>query len=179
MSPIALSLDLLLVVLLLATLGFGWRLDRRLKDLRASHADFAKAVADLDRAAQRAESGLAQLRGATDEAVDLLAGRIEKGRELAIKLEKLNHDAGALAQRAPVHPAPPAPGKAWPRPTVLPPPATAEEAISAAESLVRRMALDEAPRPAARPAARRPVADDDLFDAPARAPVSLHPRGRA
>ena len=170
MSPISLSLDLFLVVLLLATLGLGWRLDRRLKGLKASHADFAAAVADLDRAAQRAETGLAQLRGATDEAVDLLAGRIEKGRELALKLEQLTREAGAAAERA----AAPvvvrsALDQNWTGPTVVPPtPASAEEAISAAESLVRRLSLDDGIRKTPGPVARRPAVDDDLFEVPTR-----------
>jgi hypothetical protein len=99
MSPISLSLDLLLMLLLVAALGFGWRLERRLKALRESHADFAGAVADLDRAAQRAEVGLAQLRQATDEAVDLLAGRIEKAREMASRLETLTQRAAQAPSR--------------------------------------------------------------------------------
>ena len=179
MSPISLSMDVLLVVLLLATLGFGMRLDKRLKGLKASHADFARAVADLDRAAQRAESGLAQLREATDEAVDLLAGRIEKGRELAIKLERLTVEGAAQAERAGAEPPVSALDKLWTRPTVVPMPATAEEAISAAESLVRRLSIDDGVRPAHRSAIHRPSADDDLFDAPARAASAGSSRGRA
>jgi hypothetical protein len=180
MSPITLSLDLLLVVLLLATLGFGMRLDKRLKGLKDSHADFAKAVADLDQAAQRAEAGLAQLRGATEEAVDLLAGRIEKGRELAAKLERLTVEGGALAERAaaPAEAPRSALDKLWTRPTAVPP-ASAEEAISDAVSLVKRLSLDAAPRPAPRPTIRRPMADDDLFDSPTRAASGASTRGRA
>ena len=56
MSLIAVALNLLLAVLLVVALGFGWRLERRLKALRDSHAGFAKAVADLDQAAARAVS---------------------------------------------------------------------------------------------------------------------------
>ena len=66
MSPIALAMNLVLALLLLAALGFGIRLNGRLKALRDGQLDFAGAVADLDRAAQRAEKGLAELRGATD-----------------------------------------------------------------------------------------------------------------
>ena len=45
MSPISMTLDLLLAALLLITLGFGLRLERRLKTLQASQASFANAVA--------------------------------------------------------------------------------------------------------------------------------------
>ena len=52
MSPIALGMNLALAVLLLAALGFGMRLDRRLKALKDGQATFAGAVADLDQAAR-------------------------------------------------------------------------------------------------------------------------------
>ena len=82
MSLIGLALNLLLAGLLVAALGMGWRLNRRLKALRDSHDGFAVAVAELNIAAARAEQGLADLRAATDEAVDILGDRIEKGRTL-------------------------------------------------------------------------------------------------
>lgn len=193
MSPISLSLDLLLMVLLLAALGFGWRLERRLKGLRESHADFAGAVADLDRAAQRAELGLAQLRKATDEAVDLLASRIEKARDLTAKLEKLTEDAAAIRPR-PANDTPRAGSdRSWIRPAVSSP-ASPVDAVLAAESLARRLSQDDslvlrtpapAPRPAPRPApvaaARptpRPSIDDELFEAPARMAASGGARPR-
>lgn len=100
MSPISLCLNLLLATLLSLTLLLGWRVNRRLKALRDGHAGFTAAVADLDRAAGRAEKGLADLRAATDEAVEFLSGRIEKGRELAAKLERLTATAAHSADRA-------------------------------------------------------------------------------
>jgi hypothetical protein len=99
MSLIGLTLNLLLAVLLLAALGMGWRLNRRLKALRDSHDGFAVAVAELNSAAARAEQGLADLRAATDEAVDILGDRIEKGRTLATRLDRLIEHA-AVPQRA-------------------------------------------------------------------------------
>jgi hypothetical protein len=88
MSFAVLALNLLLVVLLAAALAFGWRLERRLKALRDSHEGFARAVADLDAAAARAEQGLADLRAATDEASDALAARIETARALTAQLDR-------------------------------------------------------------------------------------------
>jgi ABC-type transporter Mla subunit MlaD len=102
MSIIALVLNLTLGGLLVAALGLGWRLERRLKSLRDSHHSFAQAVDDLDRAAARAEQGLADLRAATDEAAEALAGRIEKAKTLAARLD-------AAIDRAPAAPQPAAP----------------------------------------------------------------------
>ena len=56
--------------------------------MRESHDGFAKAVAELDAAAARAEQGLADLRAATDEAADALADRIEKARALTARLDR-------------------------------------------------------------------------------------------
>ena len=100
MSLIGLVMNLLLAGLLMAALGMGWRLNRRLKALRDSHDGFAVAVAELNTAAARAEQGLSDLRAATDEAVDILGERIEKGRTLASRLERLI-DHAAVPQRNP------------------------------------------------------------------------------
>jgi hypothetical protein len=94
MSVIAIGLNLLLAGLLAAALMMGYRLNARLKALRDSHEGFAKAVADLDAAAARAEQGLADLRAATDEATDALADRIEKARALTAKLDRHIQDNG-------------------------------------------------------------------------------------
>ena len=102
MSLIGLALNGLLVTLLGAALVMGWRLNRRLKVLRDSHAGFAAAVQELNQAAARAEQGLILLRTASDEAIDLLADRIDKGRQLASKLEKLVQQAPSAARLADV-----------------------------------------------------------------------------
>ena len=101
MSIIGLTLNLLLAGLLIAALGMGWRLNRRLKALRDSHDGFAVAVAELNTAAARAEQGLADLRAATDEAVDILGDRIEKGRTLASRLDRLIEHASVPQRAAP------------------------------------------------------------------------------
>ena len=88
MSAVAVIMNLLLSALLLAALAFGWRLERRLKALKDSHDSFARAVADLDTAAARAEQGLADLRAATDEAAETLSDRIEAAKALAVRLER-------------------------------------------------------------------------------------------
>jgi hypothetical protein len=100
MSAVALILNALLGVLLLAALGLGWRLERRLRALRDSQTAFTQAVEDLDRAASRAEQGLADLRAATDEAADSLAGRIERAQQLASRLDSAFSRAPAPASNA-------------------------------------------------------------------------------
>lgn len=156
MSVVAVALNVLLVALLLAALAFGWRLERRLKALKDSHEGFARAVADLDAAAARAEQGLADLRAATDEASDALAARIESAKALTARLD----DAmGMVAERA----AGPATTleqlreqAAASRDRVLP----HERIIAPRERSVEAFVRQE---PATTPRSRARV-DDDLFD---------------
>jgi hypothetical protein len=101
MSLIGLGMNVLLAVLLACALALGLRLNRRLKALRDSHDGFAVAVRELNAAAERAEQGLADLRAATDEATDTLADRIEKGRALAARLERLIAEAPAGREAPP------------------------------------------------------------------------------
>jgi hypothetical protein len=174
MSPVSLTLDLLLAVLLLITLIFGLKLDKRLKTLQASQADFAEAVADLDRAAARAETGLADLRTAMDEAVDLLAARIEKARELANRLEVLTAQGAAVAGP------PAAPGhrstldRLWGKPARAEPASARPSApVARAEPEAPPLTLtrNEAPpvrrpQPTAPSPRSRALVDDELFDGP-------------
>jgi len=201
MSPISIGLNLLLATLLGLTLWLGWRLNRRLTALRDGQAQFAAAVADLDRAAARAERGLAQLRAAGDETLELLSGRVEKGRELAGRLERLNDVAHATLDRAEQVRATPPAAQAKPS---LPPAIAAlqkvwgegpsaksaaelspEDAEAAAESLVLKLSkaevLEEAsvvPLPPRAGARSRTVVDDDLFETPARPAPRILAGGR-
>ena len=104
MSIIALSMNILLGVLLVGALIMGWRLERRLKTLRSGHDDFAKAVADLDNAALRAQSALVSLRLASQEAEEGLAGRIAEAHALTAVLERAVTErprrTGAVAEPA-------------------------------------------------------------------------------
>lgn len=155
---IAIGLNLVLAVLLLAALAMGWRLNRRLKALRDSHDSFAKAVAELNWAAQRAEQGLADLRAATDEAADALGDRIEKARQLTQRLDQ-------LSEKAPV--------REMVRETFRENIRDLEINPPAADRLGSLLAASRDARPARQPAPRlplgqrsRPRQDDDLFDEP-------------
>jgi hypothetical protein len=179
MSLISIGMNLLLVGLLLAALVVGLRLNKRLKAFKDSQAGFEAAVIQLNMAAHRAEQGLADLRAATDEATDMLSDRIEKGRALAQKLEKLVSSAPEL---------PRAMAAERPQPRSMPPVApplretSAEQRLSNLIAMARsRIAAEDAAaaRPAAARAEREPEplvgrppilgrrvasVDDDLFE---------------
>ncbi len=181
MSLIAIGMNLLLAGLLVAAMVVGVRLNRRLKALKDSHAGFEVAVRELNLAAVRAEQGLADLRAATDEATDMLSDRIEKGRALAAKLEKLVSSAPELPRAVPVQ------RTTRPMPSVVPPPreTSTEERLGKLLAMARSRLASEGlsderlePQPAApeplvgrAPLPGRRIAssvDDDLFeDAPA------------
>ena len=189
MSDIALMMNGLLGVLLVGALLVGWRLERRLKALRASHESFTEALGDLDRAATRAEQGLADLRAATDAAGETLTSRIERAGVVAGRLEKLTTEAGKAERRLVLAPHPPAPTRdaaiqrfsdrfgAIRAPT----PAAAQAASARNDLILEDAPLDGPPLPRAAPVNERlerlramarprpdaaPRTDDDLFEAP-------------
>lgn len=182
MSLIAIVMNGLLASLLIAAMVVGLRLNNRLKALRDSHEGFEAAVRDLNTAAARAEQGLADLRAATDEATDLLSDRIEKGRQLATKLERLIAAAPELPRMVAAMPDRPARAMPPVDPVAPRPQDGAEERLANLLAMARsRLAAQEAgqaPQPASRPeplVGRPPLpgrrvasgVDEDLFeDAP-------------
>lgn len=91
---IGIVLDAVLMLLLVAALGYGVRLEKKLTALRAGQLAFAGAVTELNQAAGRAESALINLRQSGEEA-DILHDRLMKAREVKAQLE-------VLIARAPV-----------------------------------------------------------------------------
>jgi hypothetical protein len=89
-------LDAVLMLLLVAAIGYGIRLERRLKALREGQLAFAGAVGELNTAAGRAEAALASLRASGQE-TDLLHDRIVKAREVKAQLETLIAKSDRLA----------------------------------------------------------------------------------
>ena len=81
-------LDSILMLLLVAALGYGVRLEKKLTALRAGQMAFAGAVTELNAAAGRAENALASLRASGEEA-DMLHDRIIKARAVKQELEVL------------------------------------------------------------------------------------------
>ncbi|HEY0600708.1 DUF6468 domain-containing protein [Brevundimonas sp.] len=102
-------LDGVLMLLLVAALGYGVRLERKLTALREGQQAFASAVTDLNAAAGRAEAALASLRASGQE-TDLLHDRIVKAREVKAQLETLitrGSVAAPVPAAEPVREAPP------------------------------------------------------------------------
>lgn len=104
-------LDAVLMLLLVAALGYGVKLNKKLTTLREGQLAFAGAVKELNAAAARAEAALANLRASGQE-TDLLHDRIVKARALKQELE-------GLMARAPQREAAPAPQPA-PQPPLKP-----------------------------------------------------------
>jgi len=169
---IAIGLNLILGVLLFCALILGLRLERKLRGLRDSHADFAKAVSELDQAAGRTEHSLTALRAGTETAKNEVASRIDQARIACQRLEKLVADADKAADRLAAQPLPlidRAPPPA--RPVQAPPPAPPRSAIARPEPEFARQALPARAEPAS-PRSRAKLLDDDLFAAPFPAPVA-------
>ena len=89
-------LDAVLMLLLVAALGYGVRLEKKLTQLRAGQLAFAGAVTELNAACTRAENALGSLRASGEEA-DLLHDRILKARALKTDLEQLMARSGRTA----------------------------------------------------------------------------------
>jgi len=138
-------LDGVLMLLLVAALGYGVRLEKKLTALRAGQQAFASAVTELNSAAGRAESALANLRASGQE-TDLLHDRIIKAREVKAQLE-------ALIARGPAPSAEPAPARAKPQAA----PAPAPVAVVEDERALRMAALAERIHGMAPAAARAPA----------------------
>ena len=81
-------LDSVLMLLLVAALAYGVRLEKKLTTLRAGQLAFANAVTELNQAAGRAENALVSLRQSGEEA-DILHDRLIKAREVKTQLEML------------------------------------------------------------------------------------------
>ena len=95
-------LDSILMLLLVAAIGYGIKLEKKLKALRDGQLAFAGAVTELNAAAGRAEQALATLRASGHE-TDLLHDRIIKARAVKQELEVLiaRAPAGLPARSAP------------------------------------------------------------------------------
>lgn len=169
MSGVAIALQGVLSLLLVAALAYGVRLERKLRELREGQAGFAKAVGELDHAASRAESGLRALRESTEVAREELADRIDTARALTARLEAAASDAALAVKRleAAQLSTPSSLGRWRDAPET---PSAPRQERSAADAPSRAFV------PEPRSAARRLRTDEDLFlDRPA-APVTVAPQ---
>lgn len=95
---IGILLDVVLIALMAATIGYCVALNRKLAILRAAQAEMAKMIADFDRAAAHARDGLQELRTAGIKASDI-AQKIERGRALVDELNFVIEAGESLADR--------------------------------------------------------------------------------
>jgi hypothetical protein len=166
-------LDCILMLLLVAALGYGVRLEKKLTALRSGQLAFAGAVTELNQAAGRAENALVSLRQSGEEA-DILHDRLMKAREVKQQLEMLIArapvSAGVIAPLEPgreisAQAATPAPRAPTPAPPVF---AGMKEATAAAttsmsaqdDRALRMAALAERIHGITRPAAAAPGRDN-------------------
>ena len=152
---IGIVLDSFLMLLLVAALGYGVRLEKKLTALREGQLAFAGAVTELNAAAGRAENALRSLRASAEEA-DMLHDRIIKARAVKQELEVLiaRQSRSAPAISAPVAAPEPLPEPEVKRPVFAALPDDEDRALRMA-ALAERIQGMASPRPAA---AAAPVA---------------------
>lgn len=97
MSPIALTLEVLLAAMLAACLVFFWRLDRKLAALRSGQDGVRAAAAELVQATAAAEAAVRSLRATAQDAGRDLQARIDDARATA---DRLGLSAGRVRSSA-------------------------------------------------------------------------------
>lgn len=92
-------LDLLVSVLLVATIGYAVMLNQRLTQLRKNRDDLAKTIVNFNEATVRAESSIPKLRKAAEDAGQALQERVEKAHSLRDDLAFMIERADTMANR--------------------------------------------------------------------------------
>lgn len=99
MALIGYILDGVLLVLLIAAILIGIRVQRRLSEVRRAQDELADLVDQLDRATEKARTAVGQLREAGAEARTILTGEMGKARALADELSLIVEAGDNLANR--------------------------------------------------------------------------------
>jgi glutamine synthetase type III len=94
-----LVLDLIIAVLLAATIAYAAVLNSKLNQLRKNRDDLAKLVSAFNDATARAEAGIPKLKRASEEASSTLIDRVEKAQSLRDDLAFMIERADAMANR--------------------------------------------------------------------------------
>jgi Domain of unknown function (DUF6468) len=93
------TLDILVAVLLVATIVYALLLSRRLGALRNDKEQLVALIRSLDESARRAENGIAGLRNAADEIGQQLQKRLDQGESLRTDLSYIVELGSGLADR--------------------------------------------------------------------------------
>ena len=96
---LAIALDGLLLLLLLAALGIGLRIHQGLRRLRQDDGSLERLIEALDAATQRAEAALGGLKRTAEETSAGLQGDLERLQRLGDDLQFLSDRAGQQADR--------------------------------------------------------------------------------
>ncbi len=94
-----LVLDVIVAVLLVATIVYAVLLNRRLSVLRRNGEEMARLIARFNEATVRAESSIPRLRKTAEDAGDALQERVEKALALRDDLAFMIERADAMADR--------------------------------------------------------------------------------
>lgn len=92
-------IDIVFVTLLVTTIVFAFRLERRLASLRGTKDQLAAVIGELNVAAARAEAGIQGLRGAVETAGATLEDRVRRARALNDDLTVLVQSGQRVAQK--------------------------------------------------------------------------------
>lgn len=96
---LSLGADLVVALLLIATIGYSAVLNRRLGSVRSDRDKFEKVIRDLASSSQRAENAMAAMRVAAEELSRRLDKRVEEGRALADDLVYMIERGGNVADK--------------------------------------------------------------------------------
>ncbi len=95
------ALDILLIILLMATIAYAVLLNRRLARLRRGRAELEQTIAEFNTATRRAEDSISDLKAHAGELGRELDGRLQRARaacdELAFLVERADEQARRLA----------------------------------------------------------------------------------
>ncbi len=97
--PLDFMLEVIVCVLLAATIGYCATLDRRLRAMRAGQDGLRELIGDLSGATEQAMLAIARLRQASDETGGALTEQVKRGRALADELSLMVQAGNDIANR--------------------------------------------------------------------------------
>ena len=99
MSTWALAFDVVIAVLLVATISYAAVLNRKLSALRSAKDELAKLLGSFGEATARADAGLEAIRQAAASSGQALQSQVEEARSLTADLQFLVERAGLAADK--------------------------------------------------------------------------------
>jgi hypothetical protein len=96
---LSLILDVVVALLLAATIVYAALLNRRLQGLRANKAEFEAMIGEFNDATRRTEGSIQALRLAADQTAKALSVQVERGQALRDELAFLTNRADGASER--------------------------------------------------------------------------------